>query len=123
MTTKTQPDYCQNPVRLIGQRVTVTVDRPLGSVHPKYPDLYYPVNYGYVKNLVGGDGDWQDAYVLGVEQPVQSFTGRVIAVVVRKDDCETKLVVAPEGAHFSKEQIARTVHFQEKYFDHIILTE
>lgn len=97
--------------------------RPLGSVHPKYPDLYYPVNYGHVKGFVGGDGDWQYAYVLGVEQPVQSFTGRVIAVVVRRNDVETKLVVAPEGAHFPKRQIARTVHFQEKYFDHIILTE
>lgn len=47
----------------------------------------------------------------------------MIAVVVRRNDVETKPVVAPEGAHFSKRQIARTVHFQEKYFDHIILTE
>ncbi|HIU90475.1 MAG TPA: inorganic pyrophosphatase [Candidatus Fimimonas merdipullorum] len=123
MTTKAQLDYCQNCRLLIGQRVTVTVTRPLGSVHPKHSDLRYYVNYGHVKGFVGGDGDWQDAYVLGVEQPVQSFTGRVIAVVVRRNDVETKLVVAPEGAHFPKRQIARTVHFQEKYFDHIILTE
>lgn len=28
---------------MIGQAVTVTVDRPLGSYHPKHPDIYYSV--------------------------------------------------------------------------------
>ena len=108
---------------VIGQTVTVTVDRPLGSVHPDYPDLYYPVNYGYIENLMGGDGDWQDAYILGVDEPLESFTGKVIAVAVRQDDNESKLVVAPDGAEFSKEEIARQINFQEKYFNTVILTE
>lgn len=108
---------------IIGQTVTVTVDRPLGSVHPDYPDLYYPVNYGYIENLMGGDGDWQDAYILGVDEPLESFTGKVIAVAVRKDDNESKLVVAPDGVEFSKEEIARQINFQEKYFNTVILTE
>ena len=108
---------------VIGQTVTVTVDRPLGSVHPDYPDLYYPVNYGYIENLMGGDGDWQDAYILGVDEPLESFTGKVIAVAVRQDDNESKLVVAPDGVEFSKEEIARQINFQEKYFNTVILTE
>ena len=108
---------------IIGQTVTVTVDRPLGSVHPDYPDLYYPVNYGYIENLMGGDGDWQDAYILGVDEPLESFTGKVIAVAVRQDDNESKLVVAPDGVEFSKEEIARQINFQEKYFNTVILTE
>ena len=32
--------------------VTVTVDRPLGSFHPKHKGLYYPINYGYIKNVI-----------------------------------------------------------------------
>ena len=108
---------------IIGQTVTVTVDRPLGSVHPDYPDLYYPVNYGYIENLMGGDDDWQDAYILGVDEPLESFTGKVIAVAVRQDDNESKLVVAPDGVEFSKEEIARQINFQEKYFNTVILTE
>lgn len=108
---------------IIGQTVTVTVDRSLGSVHPDYPDLYYPVNYGYIENLMGGDGDWQDAYILGVDEPLESFTGKVIAVAVRQDDNESKLVVAPDGVEFSKEEIARQINFQEKYFNTVILTE
>lgn len=34
---------------LIGKIVTVTVDRPLGSYHPKHKDMYYPINYGYIE--------------------------------------------------------------------------
>ena len=75
--------------------VTVTVDRPLGSYHPKYPDLYYPVNYGYIKGISAPDGEEQDAYILGVDTPLSEFTGKVIAVICRDDDIENKWVVAP----------------------------
>lgn len=34
---------------MIGNIVKVTVDRPLGSYHPKHKDIYYPVNYGYIE--------------------------------------------------------------------------
>ena len=44
------------------------------------------------------------------------FTGRVIAVIRRHNDCEDKLVVAPEGLSFHQGQIAEAVHFQEQYF-------
>lgn len=37
---------------MIGQIVTVIVDRPIGSYHPEHPDLYYPVNYGYIKGTM-----------------------------------------------------------------------
>ena len=70
--------------------VTVTVDRPLGSSHPQYPDLYYPVNYGYIKGVMAPDGEEQDAYILGISEPVAEFTGRVIAIIHRHDDIEEK---------------------------------
>ncbi len=102
---------------VLGTTVTVTVDRPLGSVHPEHADIVYPVNYGYVENVMGGDGDWQDAYVLGVDAPLQSFTGVVVAVIARKNDVETKWVVAPKGVTFTCEEIEEQTSFQEKYFD------
>ena len=46
---------------MIGKTVTVIVDRPLGSYHPKHKDLYYPVNYGYIEGVMGGDDEEQDA--------------------------------------------------------------
>ena len=39
----------------VGNIVTVTVDRPLGSYHPKHKDLYYPVNYGYIEGVMALD--------------------------------------------------------------------
>ena len=102
---------------MIGDIVTVTVDRPLGSYHPEHPDIYYPVNYGYIEGITAPDGEEQDAYILGVDVPVENFTGRVIAVIHRFDDVEEKWVVAPEGASFTKEEIAEQVRFQEQYFN------
>ena len=106
---------------MIGKTVTVTVDRPLGSCHPNHPDLYYPINYGYIEGIMAPDGEEQDAYILGMDVPVETFTGTVIAVIHRNDDVEDKWVVAPEGMTYSKEEIEATVHFQEQYFDSVVI--
>ena len=107
---------------MIGKKVTVTVDRPLGSYHPKHKDIYYPVNYGYIEGIIAPDGEEQDAYILGINKPVETFTGIIIAIIHRNDDVEEKWVVTPEGVTFSKEEIWKQVEFQEQYFDSEILT-
>lgn len=98
---------------MLGQTVTVTVDRPIGYLHG---DTVYPINYGYLPGILAGDGEEQDAYILGVEDAVESFTGTVIGVIRRHNDCEDKLVVAPEGMLFHQGEIAGMVHFIEQYF-------
>ena len=98
------------------KRLTVTVDRPLGSRHPEFPDLVYPVNYGYVPGVMAPDGEEQDAYILGVNKPVERFTGDWIAVIHRSDDIEEKWVVAPPGLRYTAEQILQAVDFQERFF-------
>lgn len=106
---------------VIGRTVTVTVDRPLGSYHPEHEDMYYPINYGYVEGIMAPDGEEQDAYILGVDEAVEKFTGTVIAVVHRNDDVEEKWVVVPEGMTFTKEEIMKQIYFQEQYFDSKIM--
>lgn len=102
---------------VIGRNVTVAVDRLLGSYHPKHKDIYYPINYGYIEGIIAQDGEEQDVYILGVDKPVDRFTGRIIAVVHRNDDVEEKWVAAPENMDFTKEEIMEQVGFQEQYFD------
>lgn len=97
--------------------VTVKMDRPIGSSHPEYPSMVYPVNYGYVEGVTAADGEEQDAYVIGVEVPLDEFTGKKIAVIHRRDDVEDKWVVAPENMPFTRQQIEEMVYFQEQYFD------
>ena len=78
--------------------------------------MYYPVNYGYIEGTIAADGEAQDAYILGINEPVKEFTGEVIGIVHREDDVETKLVVAPQGSSFTSEQIMSRINFTEKYF-------
>lgn len=102
----------------LGQMVTVIVDRPIGFHHvTKGVHLDYTVNYGFLPGVIGGDGEEQDVYILGVSQPLETFTGRIIGVVRRSDDNEDKFVAAPEGMEFTGEQIQREIYFVEKYFD------
>lgn len=106
---------------MIGKIVTVTVDRALGTYHPEYPDMYYPINYGYIKGIIAPDGEEQDAYILGVDNPVKTFTGMIIAIIRRNDDIEEKWVVAPEESSFSKEYIIEKTFFQEQYYDSYVI--
>ncbi|MBQ9111714.1 MAG: inorganic pyrophosphatase [Oscillospiraceae bacterium] len=108
---------------MLGNIVTVTVDRPLGSFHPVHRDMYYPINYGYIKGIMAAGGEEQDAYILGVERAVQEFTGRVIAIIHRHDDVEVKWVAAPDGMTFTKEEIMEAVRFQEQYFQSEVVME
>lgn len=105
----------------LGQRVAVVIDRPLGSAHPRHPDLIYPVNCGYIPGTQAGDEEPLDAYVLGVSVPVSSFLGEVIAIVVRHDDAEDKLVVVSAGARLTPDEIREAIAFQEQFFDSTIV--
>lgn len=100
----------------IGSVVHVVVDRPLGSVHPEHADIVYGVNYGYIPSVAGGDGEAQDAYILGVDSPVASFDGTVVAVIHRLDDNEDKWVVVPSGRDIADDEIIEKTRFQEKFF-------
>ncbi len=98
----------------LGKHVHVVVDRPIGYCHG---DIVYPINYGYIPGLIAGDGEQQDAYILGIYEPLVEFDGQAVGVIRRLDDCEDKLVVAPVGKVYHQGEIAEAVHFQEQYFD------
>lgn len=99
----------------IGKEVEVVMDRPLGTKHPKH-GFVYKVNYGYIPGVLAPDGDELDAYVLGVNKPLNKFVGEVIAIVHRLDDDDDKLVVVPKGSKISDEEILRQTNFQEQFF-------
>lgn len=101
---------------MIGNIVKVIIDRPLGSHHPKYEDIIYSVNYGYILGIIAADGEEQDAYILGINYPIEEFIGKVIAIIHRIDDVEDKWVVAPEDVSFTKNEILDSVAFQEHFF-------
>jgi len=104
----------------LGKVVEVIIDRPLGSLHPKH-GFTYDVNYGYVPGILSPDGEELDAYVLGVAEPLEKFSGKCIAIIQRTNDNDDKLVVVSDGVTFSDEKIEKLVEFQEKWFKHKII--
>ena len=104
----------------IGKIIDVKIDRKLGSKHPKH-GFIYPINYGYVPNTISGDGEELDCYLLGVFDPVSTYTGKCIAVIHRINDDDDKLIVVPEEKEYSDDAINALIEFQEQYFKHIIL--
>lgn len=101
----------------LGKTVTILTDRPVGSVHPKHDDIIYPINYGFIPGVLGGDGEELDVYLLGVDIPLSEFTGKIIGIVHRHNDIEDKLVMAPEETSFTAEEISGAVRFQEQFYD------
>lgn len=106
------PDYAN----ILGREVSFVIDRPLGSRHPRSPNILYELNYGFVPDVLGGDGEEQDIYLLGVEEPVAEGSAVVIAIIHRLNDAEDKWVVAAPGLRYSAEDIQQLTHFQEQFF-------
>lgn len=99
----------------LGKVLRIVIDRPIGYIHKK--TLLYPVNYGYIPGVLGGDGEELDVYLLGVTEPMTEYTCRIIGIAHRKNDVEDKLIAAPEGITYTAEEMAEAIHFQEKYYD------
>ncbi len=101
----------------LGKTVEVEIDRPVGYVHRKgEKTLVYPINYGFIPNVLGGDGEELDVYVLGVSEPTEKLSCRVIGIVHRENDVEDKLIAAPKGMTFTAEEMCEAIDFQEKYY-------
>lgn len=96
---------------------SAVIDRPVG-----FKDSFgnvYLINYGYISELMGGDGEEQDVYIVShdQQQPLENFTGKLVAIIHRRDDIEDKWVLAPVNEEVDKTLIAEQTQFMEQYFD------
>ena len=106
----------------LGKTVRIEIDRPIGYIHKKEKySLEYKINYGYIPNVLGGDGEELDVYLLGVTEPVEEYEVEIIGIAYRRNDVEDKLVAAPVGTRMSAEEIYKNIEFQEKYYDTYIV--
>ncbi len=51
----------------------LVVDRPKGSAHPRYPEMIYPLDYGYLENTSAADGGGLDVWIGSMSQ--KTLTG------------------------------------------------
>jgi len=106
---------------IIGKIFTVTIDRPIGSEHPKRINIKYPINYGYIEGIIAPDCEEQDVYILGIDYPLKQFTGKIIAIIHRLNDVEDKWVMAANDKKYSEAEIKRLTYFQEQFYKSIII--
>ncbi len=107
----------------LGKRAHIIIDRPVGHIrHGAGYALEYPINYGYIPGVTGGDGEELDVYLMGVSEPVGEYDCRIIGVVYRRNDDEDKLIAAPDGMSFTRAEMEDAVRFQEQFYDSYIRT-
>ncbi len=89
---------------------SVVIDRPKGTAHPRYPDMIYPLDYGYVEDTSGGDGNGIDVWRGSRE------TKRLVAVICTvdslKNDTEVKLLL---GCSDEEIEIVNRFHNDSTY--------
>ena len=83
----------------------IVIDRPKGSAHPRYPEFFYPLDYGYLKGTSAIDGNGVDCWMGKAE--IRELTAIVCTVDIVKRDTEVKLII---GCTDEEIEIIRRVH-------------
>ena len=76
---------------------SIIIDRPKGSPHPRYPEVIYPLDYGYLKGTTSADGDGTDVWLGSLNTIDKTLTGILCTFDTLKHDAEIKLLIGCTG--------------------------
>ena len=100
------------------QTCEVVIDRPRASAHPRYADLIYPLDYGYLAGTTTTDGGGIDVWFGSL--PTRNLTGLILTVDLHKRDAEIKLLLACTPA---EAQLALDFHTTNAQAPRLLLRE
>jgi inorganic pyrophosphatase len=92
---------------------SIIIDRPKGTSHPRYKDMIYPLDYGYLENTTSSDGGGIDAWIGSLNtvgdtvDTKKTLTGILCTFDTLKRDAEIKLLI---GCSENDIQIIRDFH-------------
>ena len=69
----------------------IVIDRPKGSVHPRFPNIKYKVDYGYIENTSSMDGGGIDVWLGSLAD--KRVNAIICTVDLMKKDSEIKLLI------------------------------
>ena len=69
----------------------LVIDRPKGMAHPRYPDMIYPLDYGYLADTTAMDGGGIDVWA--GSDPARGLDAVMVTVDLVKRDSEIKLLI------------------------------
>lgn len=93
----------------------VVIDRPKGTVHPKYPNIIYKVDYGYLKNTSSMDGAGIDVWVGSAEKRIDAI---ICTVDLMKRDSEIKILI---GCTEEEKTIVYEMHNETQFMKGILI--
>lgn len=93
----------------------IVIDRPKGTAHPKYPDLIYKVDYGYLKNTSSMDGAGIDVWVGTAGKKIDAI---MCIVDLMKKDSEIKILI---GCTEEEKAIVYETHNRTEYMKGIMV--
>lgn len=94
----------------------IVIDRPKGTLHPKYPNLVYKVDYGYLKNTTSMDGNGIDVWV-GTD--IAKKIDAIMCIVdLMKKDSEIKILI---GCTEEEKTIVYNTHNDTKFMKGIMV--
>ena len=102
---------------MLGKFVKVRVTSPMYSYNKRF-GFRYALNYGLVEGGAMPKNTVRGAYIMGINHPVRSFDGRVIAVVRRKNGKGVVWVVAPKSTRFINNEVKEAIRFAENEDDY-----
>ena len=90
MTDLTGKAFWREMAELTANR-HIFIDRPRGTAHPRYSDMIYPLDYGYIEGTSAADGDGIDVWIGNQEERI--LTGILCTHDTFKRDAEIKLLL------------------------------
>jgi inorganic pyrophosphatase len=95
---------------------TLVIDRPKGTRHPRYPEIIYPLDYGYLEGTTSADGDGIDVWLglSGNHYPSQmeakSLSAVILTIDLVKQDAELKIML-----NCTEEELQTILSFHNDY--------
>ncbi len=91
---------------------SIIIDRPKGSLHPRYPELIYPFDYGYLDNTTASDGGGIDVWIGSLKKTAHVEVGELLTGILctfdtLKRDAEIKLLI---GCTKDDVEVIRSFH-------------
>ena len=93
----------------------IVIDRPKGSVHPRFPGFIYPLDYGYLKDTASMDGGGIDVWLGSGEKKLDAI---VCTVDHLKRDSEIKLLI---GCTEEEKKLVLRTHNESQYMKGLLI--
>ena len=97
-------------------RSEVMIDRPKGSAHPRYPDMIYPLDYGYLSGTASMDGGGIDIWAGSLDD--RAVGAIVCTVDLLKGDSEIKLLL---GCTYEEMNTVYDLHNDSEYMKGVLI--